>query len=60
MHGKAVFSPVYSRRLNLRAFREQIPLIFKWVEHLHFDVVVNSAQDIPFHYVLRIFWGEHC
>ena len=47
-------SPQYTLgRLNLRAFSEQIPLIFKWVEHLGFDVVVNSTQDIPSHYALR-------
>lgn len=40
-----VFSPVYLMRL--RAFSKQIPLIFQWVEHLCFDVVVSSTQDIP-------------
>ena len=55
----AVFSPVYFKRLNLRAFSEQFPLIFEWVELLGFDVVVNSAQDTPSHYALRKFWGEH-
>ena len=55
-----VFSPVYFKRLNLRAFSEQYPLIFKWVEFLGFDVVANSTQNTPSHYALRKFWGEHC
>ena len=28
----AVFSPVYFKRLNIRAFSKQFPLILKWVE----------------------------
>ena len=48
---KAVFSPVYFKRLNLN-------LIFKWVEFLGFDVVTISTQDTPSHYALRKFWGE--
>ena len=59
VHIIAVFSPVYFKRLNIRAFSEQFPLIFEWVELLGFDVVVNSAQDTPSHCTLRKFWGEH-
>ena len=55
-----MFSPVYFKRLNLRAFSEQFPLILRWVELLGFDVVVNFSQNTPSHYALRKFWGEHC
>ena len=36
-----MFSPAYFECLDVRAFNEQIPLIFKWVEHKCFDVVIN-------------------
>ena len=43
---------------TLRALGEQFPLIFKWMELLDFDVVINSTPDTPSHYTLRKFWGD--
>ena len=54
----ASFSPVYFKRLNLRAFNEQIPLIFKWVEHKCFDVVSNSSQIMPTRTSSGDLWSE--
>ena len=34
-----VFSPVYFKRINLRAFGEQFALILKWVELLGFYIM---------------------
>ena len=38
---------IFFKCLNLRAFSEQIPVIFKYVEHRNFDVVSNSSQISP-------------
>ena len=48
-YGQYQCSPL--KHLNIRAFNEQTRLIFKWVEHKCFDVVIKSSQNCTHPYV---------